>query len=184
VSVVCDPLGRFEKVFWEMHLCRKRGPLDRKDPVTFGPERNGRCFERIGEALQYPELIEHWNVAQDLGSMDALFGPRLWILHQESLRLAGRAAYDGIAGFLGQRPFGAGSEFGRYNSARGHRTELCHNRSVIRGLKRLLAPEYQAIEALLQARGREVPEQLRRRDSRCDRPEELRGDPFTKERGA
>jgi len=167
VVVVCDPVSRFEKFYWRHHLCRSGRPES-------AAERP--CWPTLAGGLQAePEMVARDASGQHLRSLLALLGPRLWLMHQDSLRFSAKRTYNGLAAFLGVQPFPTNTEFRRHNSQRGHRTELCRNASVHAVLQQSFAEEYRDLEAVLHAAAVDVPVALRLRRTRCDRAEELGG---------
>lgn len=169
--VVCDPLGRIEKEFMLYHYC---GALASGDvPPGARPDRQ-RCAESIAEALEMPDFLRMQRLAPSLTEMRALFDGRLLVLHQELLRLAPRITYTGLATALGAwGPFPPGTSFRRYNSRRGHRTDLCKDVALVERFKQVLSEDYDGVAQALLLSGNEVPDRLHLRQSRCDRPEEL-----------
>ena len=84
--------------------------------------------------------------AADLGTTHS----RLHLVHQVSMRNAPLETFSGMASFLGaSSPFPPETEFVRYNSVRGHRTELCQSPMLQTVLRESLAHEYEALEELL-----------------------------------
>lgn len=161
VVTLCDPLGRLEKHFWVDHYCGS------------APD-SGPCHSSIAKALRMPDFMKKQLVGADLLKLQSRFGKQLLFVHQESLRFAPVETYKRIATFLGASlPFPAGMSFGRYNSQRGHRTDLCRNASLVRAFHRYLSRYYAALERVLEVAGEPVPYALRLRLTRCDRAEEL-----------
>lgn len=167
--VVCDPLGRLEKEFMKYRLCNRSASGQ-------GQPDDGKCAESMAEVLAMPDFLAMQRMAPHLMEMKGLFGERLSILHQDSLRTSPRLTYHGLALLLGStRPFLSGTSFRRYNSHRGHRTDLCMNASLVQALKVELesSGEYRILEELLSQEGGELPRRLLLHECRCDRPEEL-----------
>ena len=162
IVILCDPLGRMEKLFMEYHFCGQAG----------APK--GQCFQSAGALLKerHRKLRRFWRsraIAEHMPSMMSLFSGRILFVHQEQLRNHAQETYLSLANFLGARySFPHETMFLRYNSVGGHRTDLCHNQTLVSLLKRELEPEYLMQETLMRAAEEVVPERLRRRLTRCD----------------
>lgn len=165
VVITCEPLGRVEKHFYT-GFCKTDGTSQSHlYPGT-------TCTKSIAHALSAPAFLDSLFIGEHLLDMVDLFGSRLMLVHQESLRIAPEATYNKIARFLGaSKPFPAETLFQRYNSQRGHRTDLCQNSSLVDKFKRRLSHEYQAIASALLRTGETPPHNLRQ--TRCERVEEL-----------
>mmetsp|Transcript_169306 Transcript_169306/g.537784 ORF Transcript_169306/g.537784 Transcript_169306/m.537784 type:complete len:370 (+) Transcript_169306:115-1224(+) len=173
ILIVCDPLSLAEKSFFKNSWCHTdeaRAGRHREVAHTSGVRET--CETSMAAALARPELLEV-HLDPHVQEMHRMFGSRLLVLHQERLRGDPGEVYAGVARTLGLPPFPGGFEHRRFNSRKGHRTDLCLNASLARRLKRLLDREYRAVEQVLSEAGEEVPMELRMRRSRCDRPEEL-----------
>lgn len=172
VIVLCDPLGRNEKRFMVHHMCHE----DMDAAVRSGdasPVRawGAACRRSIAALLDEPALLSKGLVGSHLAEVADIFGARLMLLHQESLREKPRETYSAIAAFVGTSvPFASKASFHRYNSRRGHRTDLCRNASLARVLQQRLRADYEMLERLM---GDGAPPSLRSRQTRCNRPEEL-----------
>eukprot|EP00439_Symbiodinium_sp_Y106_P069015 s1324_g11.t2 len=168
--VVCDPLSRIDKAFWWYHVCNPPLPHPEAGPLLRTP---GACFQSISSVLEDPNFLRRFEVRRHLEHVQRLFHQRLAVLHQEHLRLTAPEAFHSALHFLGL-PAPEWGRLTRHNHRPGHRTDLCHNATLIRQFKELLAPEYVYLEQLLNNVGMlPVPEQLLLRQSRCDRLEEL-----------
>eukprot|EP00927_Polykrikos_kofoidii_P043175 TRINITY_DN37226_c0_g1_i1.p1 TRINITY_DN37226_c0_g1~~TRINITY_DN37226_c0_g1_i1.p1 ORF type:complete len:323 (-),score=49.73 TRINITY_DN37226_c0_g1_i1:139-1107(-) len=161
--ILCDPLGRAEKHFLNTKcIDSRRKTLDMD------------CTPNAAEMLAWPGFLKSLAIGRDLLWMMEIFGPRLLLIHQDTLRDAPDIVYSRLASFFGAtETFPSNMVFGRYNSRRGHRTNLCHNLSLVRKLTKALEEEYQWQERALEVSGEPVPSALRMRQSRCERPEEL-----------
>mmetsp|Transcript_106832 Transcript_106832/g.297405 ORF Transcript_106832/g.297405 Transcript_106832/m.297405 type:complete len:497 (-) Transcript_106832:48-1538(-) len=169
VLIVCDPVDRFEKLFWQHHqdVCRRPPSLAARTP----------CRHGIDKSVRMPELfVEGGNMRlrQHLREVVELFPDRNMLVHQEALQENPLLTYESLAKWLGTSvPFPAGTRFYRYNSFMGYRTGLCRNRTLVKELQQLLLADYSTLEELFSAPGRRLPRQLRLKLTRCDRPEEL-----------
>merc|ERR1712228_918535 len=114
-----------------------------------------------------PEFYARVELRSRLQSLIDLFTNKLHVVHQVSLREAPIEAYNSMAAFIGTVPFPNSTVFKRYNSWRGHRTELCRNSTLRSAMKDHLNSDYLALEELLEAYGQLVPLELRLRLSRC-----------------
>eukprot|EP00933_Yihiella_yeosuensis_P058030 TRINITY_DN5822_c0_g1_i2.p1 TRINITY_DN5822_c0_g1~~TRINITY_DN5822_c0_g1_i2.p1 ORF type:complete len:423 (+),score=38.10 TRINITY_DN5822_c0_g1_i2:236-1504(+) len=139
--IVCDPTDRLEKWFYLRHLC----------DAEVAKLNMARCWKSISEAFDDPNggyhsefqlkalsqnpktsdhpLHEGYRYGNVLTDLQELFGERLMVLHQESLRRNSKDMFARIARFLEARPFSEGVQFLRKNSHRGTRTSL-HIRST------------------------------------------------------
>lgn len=162
IVIVCDLMSRFEKYFWRYHYCRKG--------VKLSP--GSTCKPSIAAALEDPKLLEQGRVSTHLREVASLFGPDALVLHQDDLRNTPHAAYSKLTKFLGVQPFPSDYAYGRYNSRKGHRTDLCRNESLQRRLKRVWSKDYATISTMLTAVG--YPPQHWK--TRCERPDELADD--------
>merc|ERR1712129_541697 len=114
------------------------------------------------------------SIGNHLRECQRLFGSRLLLLHQESLKVSPRETYNQMAAFVGTRSaFPSRTRFHRYNSRGGHRTNLCRNASLHEALRQRLAPEYEALEEAFISAGVEIPAVVKLRQTRCERPEQL-----------
>ncbi|CAE7732479.1 SmE [Symbiodinium pilosum] len=114
----------------------------------FHSDDHRRMLQSNPNAAKHP-LLERHHFGALLPGILQLFGDSLLVIHQDSLRGDShqvRKTWDRIAAFLGASPFPAKASFQRKNTLPGHRTDLCHNASLVRRFKRLLEPEFQAIE--------------------------------------
>ncbi|CAK9086655.1 Transposon Ty2-C Gag-Pol polyprotein [Durusdinium trenchii] len=164
VLALCDPLGRFEKRFWLYHLCEVNA--HHPDPVIRISGFGGRCFTSTKAALEEPWLLRPIAFAAHLAQLERLFGPEeMRAVHQAHFRERFKEVFEHLAHFLG---------------VRGHRTDLCRNASLVVDLQRMMSAEYQTVEDLLQSHGGgfTAPQELLRRRTRCDRPEELAEEPM------
>jgi len=172
VVIACDLLSRFEKFFFEDHYChpdmeRALQSLERRKRPP-----GAKCQPSIRAALEDPSLRKSYAVGPHLENLRNLFGPRVWMVHQEHLRTSPGDVYNALAISLGAGPFPSHVKFHRYNSRRGHRTDLCHNMTLVRELQRAFAEDYAAVERAMAFEG-PVPAELLLRTTRCDRPSEL-----------
>eukprot|EP00927_Polykrikos_kofoidii_P061612 TRINITY_DN56445_c0_g1_i1.p1 TRINITY_DN56445_c0_g1~~TRINITY_DN56445_c0_g1_i1.p1 ORF type:complete len:517 (+),score=46.29 TRINITY_DN56445_c0_g1_i1:193-1743(+) len=133
------------------------------DPVdryirSFKQEMKSSKGER---ALQFSSDVKEW---------ERLFGTQLFLLHQAFLRDNPREAYNALASFLGVAPFSPRTTFHRYNSIRGNQTDVCHNSTLMSELKENFSSEYETLIESMQFVDAIIPEELRLRQTRCDRP--------------
>lgn len=173
VLIVCDPLSRFEKIFWLYYYCR---PGAEVWALPTMPDGEPLCWPSMAGALE-PEagpLLERWAFAETLRFVRASFGPRLHLVHQDALRERPGETFAHLAEFLGATPFAEETSFRRANSAPGARTNVCGNETLVRALQHSLADEYAAIEEAFEAAGEQVPDSVLQRRTRCERPDELR----------
>eukprot|EP00439_Symbiodinium_sp_Y106_P076101 s59_g15.t1 len=188
ILILCEPMGRLERFFLvdTLQPCRVRHEV----PSVPSPTPP-RCWSSVAAALDDPHggfqseehrqklqsnpngaqhpLLERHRFGPSLPGIRKLFRDKVLMIHQDSLRSNARETWNRIASFLGASPFPSQAQFPRKNALPGHRTDLCHNASAVRRLKRILEPEYQAIEEALQLSGEAVPPGLRERQSRCER---------------
>ncbi|CAE6920070.1 unnamed protein product [Symbiodinium sp. KB8] len=189
ILILCEPMGGLERFFLvdTLQPCRLLGREAEVSPSSTPP----RCWTSVAAALddlhggfqseehrqklqsnpngaQHP-LLERHRFGPSLPGIRKLFRDRVLMIHQDSLRNNARETWNRIATFLGASPFPSQAQFPRKNALPGHRTDLCRNASAVRRLKRILEPEYQAIEEALQLSGEAVPPGLRERQSRCER---------------
>ncbi|CAJ1381968.1 unnamed protein product [Effrenium voratum] len=189
ILILCEPMGRLERFFLVDHMWRcygneataakyRPGPMELKDRPPrcwrsvaealedvaggFLSEEHRRQLQTNPEAMKHP-LLERYHFGQLLPGLLELFGDRLLLLHQDALAEAPRQTYDRLARFLGAAPFPADARFPRRNVLSGPRTDLCDNASLVHHFKRLLEPEYQAIEEALVMTGEAIPRDLRAR---------------------
>ncbi|CAJ1385885.1 unnamed protein product, partial [Effrenium voratum] len=168
ILVVCDPLSRFEKLFWAFHQCKANAQA--RLPV--GPERRSRCFHSARAALEEPELLLRAQFGPHLRQLRRLLPERLRAVHQAHFREGGSEAFRSLARFLSARS--PEFQIARHNHHGGHRSDLCHNASLVSELQARLSSEYQAVEELLDAcSDLPLPQELLLRQTRCDRAEEL-----------
>mmetsp|Transcript_75003 Transcript_75003/g.242602 ORF Transcript_75003/g.242602 Transcript_75003/m.242602 type:complete len:520 (+) Transcript_75003:142-1701(+) len=187
IVVVCDPVSRLEKLFFEKLYCKSRADVDDRELVvvntTTKPEARP-CSRSISVVLDMPEFLEKISFGHHLYRLVQMFQERLIVMHQSFLRESPAPAYDLLSTALGVGPFPRGMRFHRYNSLKGHRTDLCRrprggsggsggNRSLIRTLQKRLMGDYEVVEALVAAAAMPVPEDVQLRLTRCDRPAEL-----------
>jgi len=154
VLTVCDPVDRLEKrVFSSM-------------------QADGLDFE---EALRRELQDERLLLGDRLRAWQGL-GDRLLVVHIGALRSKPAETYRRITDFLGVVPFSKKMRFRRYNSARGNRSGLCNHPDRIHQLQDLFQDDYVALEEVLAAQspGEELPRELRLRQTRCERPNELK----------
>jgi len=153
VAMTCDPVDRFEKrVFARM----QKSSFNRGDAMAMELANDN--------LLWFGEHLKRWQI---------LFGPRVRFLHTSLLRAAPLEAFNRLAEFVGVAPFPAERQFHRYNSQRGRRTGMCDEPELLRHVQQHFAPEYEALEELFAAMGAPLPDELRLRQTRCDRPDEL-----------
>eukprot|EP00929_Paragymnodinium_shiwhaense_P101936 TRINITY_DN65131_c0_g1_i1.p1 TRINITY_DN65131_c0_g1~~TRINITY_DN65131_c0_g1_i1.p1 ORF type:complete len:515 (+),score=84.92 TRINITY_DN65131_c0_g1_i1:158-1702(+) len=168
ILVSCDPLGRVEKLFFRYLYCGSAGT----DEQGWRPE-GAECINSISQLQHLPQVLSHFSSSAALQKMSNIFIHRLIYLHQSRLEESPTETYNSIAKDLSAGPFPDGFAFYRYNSRRGNRTDLCHNRSVVFRLQRMLQEEYRAMELVHMARGLPPPIRLRSRQTRCSRQAEL-----------
>eukprot|EP00928_Gymnodinium_smaydae_P075934 TRINITY_DN58958_c0_g1_i1.p1 TRINITY_DN58958_c0_g1~~TRINITY_DN58958_c0_g1_i1.p1 ORF type:complete len:282 (+),score=46.93 TRINITY_DN58958_c0_g1_i1:91-846(+) len=176
VTIVCDPLGRFEKLFYfrfchAAHLAAGRGPGEASAPPP--------CSKSIAEALggdgvdpAARKLLQTEGfVWPHLEKVARIFSQRLLVVYQGHLC---PELYRVLATTLGASgTFPAQTRFARHNSIRGDRTNLCRNRSLVRALQLHLARDYRTIRRFVEASGAPAASALRRWRTRCDDPAEL-----------
>eukprot|EP00928_Gymnodinium_smaydae_P020895 TRINITY_DN18085_c0_g1_i1.p1 TRINITY_DN18085_c0_g1~~TRINITY_DN18085_c0_g1_i1.p1 ORF type:complete len:522 (-),score=93.22 TRINITY_DN18085_c0_g1_i1:159-1724(-) len=167
IMVVCDPVGRAEKAFMRFYYCGTRA----EDRGTRNQEQ--QCSDSIAAAFDMRAWLDRHSLGNHMRAIKATFGERAFIVHQDRLRFEPQDVFQEFAEFLGVEAFAKEAAFPRYNSRRGHRTDLCHNASVLRRFQRFFEPDYITMERVLVASGQPVPETLRRRETRCARAEEL-----------
>ena len=175
--ILCDPVGRLEKNFMSYLYCFD-SVKDAKERGLAG-DRGGNelCFESASALLteRLGKLKGFWDaqgIAAHMPRLENLFSGRMRIVHQEELRNDPKVAFESLMDFLeAKTSFPPDTSFPRYNAVGGHRTDLCHNASLLSALKLLLEPEYQMQELLLQ--NVSIP-RLRSRETRCERMEENR----------
>lgn len=172
--ILCDPVSRLEKIFLNYHSCAKSGSTGGRG-LPLQTSGTARCFENAAAVAEEPLIRMRWEVGSKLLRLKELLGPGLRVMHQESLRKNGPHTYRSLAGQLGAGEFPNDVSFGRYNAQLGHRTNLCHNATLIIELQRLLSSEYDVFEELLLQEG-SLPQELLHRLTRCDRAEDLRYD--------
>lgn len=114
--------------------------------------------------LRFQDHLQKWHDG---------FEQRLHLVHQDYLREAPREAFGYLLDFLGLDAFPMNARFHRYNSLRGHRTDLCRNASLAAALRTRLAVDYAAVDEALAVGRAKVPTSASQHRSRCERPEEL-----------
>lgn len=175
IVILCDPLGRLEKNFMEYHYCFDSLAEAKLRGLASGARDDEACFASAGSLLseRFGKLKRFWQrreVAVHMPTLMNLFTGRIIVVHQEQLRIRPNAVFSSLASFLGARyTFRSQTSFHRYNSVGGHRTDLCHNATLVSALKRHLEPEYQMQELLMKDAQELVPESLLLRSTRCDR---------------
>lgn len=162
VLVLCNPFDRWEKDFLMGFCDRNRTAHARL------------CRRHVSECLTDPALIEEVSlcprVADGLAEMRALFpAGRLGLLHQESLRAEPEATYGALARFLGLGPFPAGTRFPRHHSTPGRRTGACDDPALVAFLQERLAPEFDAVDGMMDLALLPPPAGVSLRRTRCDR---------------
>lgn len=176
IFILCDPVSRFEKLFWLYYYCPPgMKPSADRLGVYLDADGTPRCWNSVAGALEEPALLERWRFGPTLRGLQRAFPSRLHLVHQEALRSEAKEVFRRLAAFLGAQAFPNGMHFQRANAVYGPRTGLCRNTSLLLALQERLAPEYEAIEAVMAAAGLPLPEELRLRRTRCDRAEELAG---------
>ncbi|CAE7410290.1 unnamed protein product [Symbiodinium natans] len=166
IVVLCDPVGRFEKLFMLRHYCHDDLRAAQKRFMAHA-DRDGTevCYRStsaiVTERKGYWQMI---SMAPHLATLAQRFSGRIFFLHQDELRDMPRSTFDSLVGFLGLPPFPEDANFRRYNSVGGHRTDLCSNASLVSALKELLEHEYVMQEQLLRIWGKSVHV----RTTRCD----------------
>eukprot|EP00931_Biecheleriopsis_adriatica_P006950 TRINITY_DN108297_c0_g1_i1.p1 TRINITY_DN108297_c0_g1~~TRINITY_DN108297_c0_g1_i1.p1 ORF type:complete len:476 (+),score=64.47 TRINITY_DN108297_c0_g1_i1:90-1517(+) len=179
VVVVCDPLSRLDRMFDWLHACHENMEAAMQaHKIAITPQKKrGECKSSIGSVLTKklkPFYLHYLESRPRLDQFLQLFKERLFLFHQERLRQAPQELYDRLALFLGQRKFPPGTDFRRYHVRSGQRTDLCKSNGTMRALKRALSDQYRVFEGALSFMGQAIPAQLRLRQSRCDRPTDLR----------
>eukprot|EP00928_Gymnodinium_smaydae_P051329 TRINITY_DN3486_c0_g1_i1.p2 TRINITY_DN3486_c0_g1~~TRINITY_DN3486_c0_g1_i1.p2 ORF type:complete len:215 (+),score=46.46 TRINITY_DN3486_c0_g1_i1:2452-3096(+) len=182
IVVICDPIGRLEKSLLQRHFCNddpEHIMTDAEEDSSDGasavaPEKG--CVRSASALLEMPAFLREHRVSRQLRNFFSLLQGRLLLFHQDLLRGAPESIYNALAKLLGAGPFPRRLGFYRFNSHRGHRTDLCRNASLVIELRRRLRPEYEALERLLADAEMPVPPSLTQRLTRCDRPEELTAD--------
>ncbi|CAE8702641.1 unnamed protein product, partial [Polarella glacialis] len=95
IVVLCDPVGRFEK-----EVLEKVG------------QRPASTWFALPELRSPDAKAWRWQrFARHLNDLRRLFGERLLLIHQASLRSQPRETFNAIADFLGRGPFQRGSSF-------------------------------------------------------------------------
>lgn len=175
VLIFCEPLGRMEKSFMHHRLCfddldaaEERGYATRlRDPSK-------KCFASTTALLteKSGELEDFWEnraIHPHVPTLFALFQENLMVMHQEQLRINPSEVFDSLAVFLGAEAFPDAAKFARYNSIGGHRTDLCHNMTLVHELQQHLEEDYYVQERAMELRNanRSFLARLRRRRTRC-----------------
>jgi len=186
LMIICDPVDRFEKKFFNEVYCHGNDVASNQKALKSGDLIiSGRfwpdCATSIGDALSARDsyLFEEWQVAKYILDFAQLVGSRLMLVHQDEIveERTSRYRYGLLARLVGaKRHFSKRVKMGRYNSRRGHRTDLCQNRTLLNTIKQRLGFEYRKMAELVKRAGQNVPPALMERQTRCDRPEKLRTD--------
>ncbi|CAL1147100.1 unnamed protein product [Cladocopium goreaui] len=177
IMILCDPVGRAEKLFMEYHYCFDDFADAKHRRLAAGRDETKPCFQSAKSLLseRFGKLKSFWQnraVALHMPAMMHLFSGRLLFVHQEQLREDSERVFNSLTQFLGVKyPFRDDTRFHRYNSIGGNRTDLCYNHTLVRALQKYLEPEYQMQETILTQARESIPETLRKRVTRCDRPE-------------
>ncbi|CAJ1430694.1 unnamed protein product [Effrenium voratum] len=188
ILVVCDPLGRIEKEFMIYHYCHDdvEAAVLRADTIPSKHRARKDCDRSIRalSSRQHKGWLLERMISRHLMELMTLFGhDRLLVLHRASFRDAPLETYSHVAKWLGAtQPFPEEVIFKRRNFRLGHRTDLCRNVSLQRTMKRLLAPEYDALLRALAWQSFTFPQrgaqlELGRKITRCDMPQELLAGP-------
>ena len=177
IMILCDPVGRVEKLFMEYHYCFDDLNDAKLRGLAAGRDETKPCLPSAESLLseRYGQLRQFWQnraVATHMPAMMHLFSGRLIFVHQEQLREDSERVFLSLATFLGVTFSFGKTSFLRYNSIGGNRTDLCYNRSLIRALQRHLEPEYHMQEEILTQARESIPDSLRFRVTRCDRQAE------------
>jgi len=173
VVIVCDPLGLFEKNFFKTVWCHHDvAAAVRRHDKSGTRHPDAPCERSIAVALHQPGYLD-LGLVPHLQDLHEQLGQRALVFHQETLREHPKEVFDNVTSFIGITSFPPWFRYRRYNSRKGHRSDLCRNKSLAHALKWRLAPEYRAIEEALAAAGADITREVRRRKNRCDREEEL-----------
>ena len=175
ILILCDPLGRLEKLFMEYHYCfDDLADATRRGLASRVRDETSACFNSANAlaAERHGRLKNFWRkhaVAEHMLAVMNLFSGRTVFVHQEQLRENPDSVFVAIAKFLGVKySFRGHTSFPRYNSIGGHRTDLCHNSTLVRELRRHLEPEYLMQEEIMREAKESIPASLRLRRTRCD----------------
>lgn len=159
IVVVCDLVSRLDKLFYDNH-CAYLGDY----------QADGRtCRPSVGAVLRDPAIYRRWKLGRALVRLgQEVSDERVLVLRQEDIRAKPCAVYRVIARFLGADPRHAW-RLSRANSVRGHRTDLCRNATLRRGLRAVVARDAVEQDRFLVGRGHAAE----RGPTRCERAEEL-----------
>eukprot|EP00927_Polykrikos_kofoidii_P014859 TRINITY_DN16568_c0_g1_i2.p1 TRINITY_DN16568_c0_g1~~TRINITY_DN16568_c0_g1_i2.p1 ORF type:complete len:534 (-),score=44.97 TRINITY_DN16568_c0_g1_i2:47-1648(-) len=177
VFIMCEPLGRLERLFIEFQWCPPHhdAPERSRWDGFFKPRADDHvCSQSIRSLVTNRQFKERWAVSPHLNQLRSLFNEGLIVLHQAYFKSA--LFFPHLADrLLSQmqwpkpRSYPPGTTFPRYNSRGSAATELCSNATLVAALLRKLGPEFEAQESLLGYYwDGSVPEEVKLRRTRCD----------------
>ena len=136
---VCDPLSRLEKAFWWNHICNPSLP----HPEDVALTRPEGCYESISSLLD-PESkisVKSFEMQRSLEHLKQLYQKRLFVVHQDFMRDQPRETFLEVVSWLGIPEIPIELQLGRHNHRPGHRTDLCHNSTLVNIFKMALSSE-------------------------------------------
>jgi len=172
----CDPIDRLEKSFFLMHYCHSENfhytlsYLNESDP-------DWKCRSSFADVMKLKSpfsgisFIDEHRFEPSFRLLHHKFGQRMRTVHQEALK--SEEGIRRVAAWLGASATNSFTPL-MYNSWKGHRTDLCWNKTHLLGpLRRTFKDDYEALATGLLMSDEPLPAVLTKRLTRCDKAEQL-----------